>query len=72
MRSQFAAVIRQDEGRWIGWIEEVSGVNCQAKTRAGLLRSLRATLKEALRMNRKEARALAGDSAEEGSEWSLI
>ncbi len=65
MKNQFTAVIRQDEGWWIGWIEEVSGVNCQAKTRAGLLRSLRATLKEALELNRREARALAGDSAEE-------
>ncbi len=48
MKNQYTAAIKQDEGWWIGWIEEVPGVNCQAKTRAALLRSLRFTLKEAL------------------------
>ena len=42
--------MRSAGGWWIGWVEEVPGVNCQAKTRAGLLRSLRVTLKEALEM----------------------
>ena len=65
MKNHYNAVIRQDEGWWIGWIEEVPGVNCQAKTRAGLLRSLRVTLKEALVMNRRDARALAGGPVEE-------
>jgi predicted RNase H-like HicB family nuclease len=65
MKQTYTAVIKQDGGWWIGWIEEVPGVNCQAKTRAGLKRSLRATLKEALEMNREEARALAGESVEE-------
>jgi predicted RNase H-like HicB family nuclease len=61
MKNRYTAVIKQDEGWWIGWVEEVPGVNCQAKTRAGLLRSLRVTLKEALEMNRRDARALAGE-----------
>ena len=65
MKNRYTAVIKQDEGWWIGWIEEVPGVNCQAKTRAGLRRSLRVTLKEALEMNRRDARALAGNTAEE-------
>ena len=65
MKNRYTAVIRQDERWWIGWIEEVPGVNCQAKTRAGLLRSLRVTLKEALEMNRQDARALAGEPLEE-------
>jgi len=65
MKNRYTAVIRQDEGWWIGWIEEVPGANCQARTRAGLLRSLRVTLKEALEMNRQDARALAGGSVEE-------
>jgi len=65
MKNTFTAVIKQDAGWWIGWIEEVPGVNCQAKTRAGLLRSLRVTLKEALEMNREEARTVAGEPMEE-------
>ena len=65
MKNRYTAAIKQDEGWWIGWVEEVPGVNCQAKTRAALLRSLRATLKEALDMNRHDARVLAGDAMEE-------
>jgi predicted RNase H-like HicB family nuclease len=52
MKNAYTAVIKQDEGWWIGWIEEAPGVNCQAKTRASLLRSLRTTLKEALAFSR--------------------
>ena len=65
MKNTFTAVIKQDAGWWIGWIEEVPGVNCQAKTRAGLMRSLRVTLKEALEMNREEARTVVGEPMEE-------
>jgi predicted RNase H-like HicB family nuclease len=65
MKNRYTAVIKQNEGWWIGWVEEVPGVNCQAKTRAGLLRSLRVTLKEALEMNRQDARALAGEPLDE-------
>ena len=65
MKNRYTAVIKQDGGWWIGWVEEVPGVNCQAKTRSGLVRSLRVTLKEALDMNRQDARALAGESMEE-------
>ncbi len=65
MKQTFTAVIKQDEGWWIGWVEEVPGVNCQAKTRPGLLRSLRTTLQEALEMNRQEARTAAGETVEE-------
>jgi len=52
--NQFTAIIKKDEGWWIGWIEEIPGVNCQSKTRAGLLNSLRDTLKEALEFNRQD------------------
>jgi predicted RNase H-like HicB family nuclease len=65
MKNRYNAAIRKEDGWWIGWVEEVPGVNCQAKTRAALLRSLRVTLKEALDMNRHDARALAGDGMEQ-------
>jgi predicted RNase H-like HicB family nuclease len=56
----FTAVIKEDGGWWIGWIEEVPGVNCQEPTRDELIEALRVTLQEALMMNRSDARAAAG------------
>jgi len=61
----FTAVIREDGPWWIGWIEEVSGVNSQAKTREELLANLREALAEAIEMNREDARKAAGHSFEE-------
>ena len=66
MANSYTAVVKQDGGWWIGWIEEVPGVNCQERTRDALLASLRATLVEALDFNREEAiRAAAPDYTEE-------
>jgi len=61
MKSEYTAIIKQDNDWWIGWIEEVPGVNCQEKTREKLLDSLRVTLQEALEFNRKEAISAAGN-----------
>jgi predicted RNase H-like HicB family nuclease len=52
----FNAVIRKDEGWWIGWVQEIPGVNSQGKTRAELLKNLRSALREAIEMIRAEAR----------------
>jgi predicted RNase H-like HicB family nuclease len=66
MANTYTAVTKQDGGWWIGWIEEVPGVNCQERTREELLASLRTTLAEALEFNRKEAiQAAAPDYTEE-------
>ena len=65
MKHTFTAVIKQDEGWWIGWVEEIPGVNSQGKTRAELLKNLRSALREALEMNREEALAYAGKGYEE-------
>ena len=65
MQQNYTAVIKQDEGVWIGWIEEVPGVNCQEATRDALVASLRTTLAEALEFNRGEARGAAGNDYEE-------
>ncbi len=59
MRNTYTAVIKHVDKWWIGWIEEVPGVNCQEKTKRRLLESLRATSKEALDFNRQEARKSA-------------
>jgi len=61
----YTAVIKQQGQWWIGWIEEVPGVNCQEASREELLESLRVTLREALEFNRREALDAAGDSFEE-------
>ena len=61
----YTAVVKQDGEWWIGWIEEVPGVNCQERTRNELLESLRVTLGEALEMNRADAKQAAGKGYEE-------
>jgi len=48
MANTYTAVTKKDGAWWIGWIEEVPGVNCQENTREKLLDSLKVTLKEAL------------------------
>ena len=63
--SNYTAVVKQDGGWWIGWVEEVPGVNAQENTREGLLASLKEVLQEALEMNRADARAAAGSCYEE-------
>ena len=50
--STYTAVVKQDGDWWIGWVEEVPGVNAQERTREGLAVSLKAVLQEALEMNR--------------------
>jgi predicted RNase H-like HicB family nuclease len=59
MENKYTAVIKKDDGWWIGWVEEIPGVNCQEKTKEKLLETLRITLKEALEMNKTEALAVA-------------
>jgi len=65
MNQTYTAVVKQDGDWWIGWIEEVPGVNCQERTRDELLQSLRVTLNEALAMNRADAKQAAGKGYEE-------
>jgi hypothetical protein len=65
MKVNYTAVIKQSGRWWIGWIEEVPGVNCQEASKEALLESLRVTLREAIEFNRREAREAAGESYEE-------
>ena len=58
--NEYTAVIKQDGEWWIGWIEEVPGVNCQEATRDELLETLMITLKEILEINKAESIAFAG------------
>jgi predicted RNase H-like HicB family nuclease len=65
MDTNYTAVVQQHGEWWIGWVEEVPGVNSQGKTRDELLDNLRDALDEALEMNRAEARAAAAGAYEE-------
>jgi predicted RNase H-like HicB family nuclease len=67
MKRNFTVVIKQDEGWWIGWVEEIPGVNSQGKTRVELLKNLRSALKEALEFNREDALSAAKPDYEEAS-----
>lgn len=55
MFNKYTAVIKQDGDWWIGWIEEVPGVNCQESTREELMETFKITLQEALSFNKDEA-----------------
>ncbi len=66
MNTTYTAIIKQRADWWIGWIEEVPGVNAQGKTKEELLGSLKEILGEALEFNRAEAREAAeSDYSEE-------
>lgn len=57
METNYTAIVQQREDWWIGWIEEIPGVNSQAASRDELVQDLRSALLEALEMNRADALA---------------
>lgn len=67
MDRHYTAVIQRDGPWWIGWVEEIPGVNAQGSTREELVENLRSALSEALEMNRADALAAAADDHEEVS-----
>jgi predicted RNase H-like HicB family nuclease len=62
MPNTYTAIIKDEGDWWIGWIEEIPGVNAQEKTKDELLASLKIILDEALEFNRREAREAAKDN----------
>jgi predicted RNase H-like HicB family nuclease len=65
MKNEYTAVIKKEEGWWVGWIEELPGVNCQEKSYNELKKTLVVTLKEALEFNREDALTAAGSGYKE-------
>lgn len=65
MQNEYTAVVKQEGDWWVGWIEEVPGINCQEKTYEELKESLGFTLKEALEFNRQDALTAAGSGYKE-------
>ena len=53
MGANNSAVIQQQGIGWIGWIEEIAGVDSQGGTREELLANLRPALNEAVDLNRQ-------------------
>ena len=64
-KRNFTAVISREDGWWVGFILEVAGVNCQARTRRQLMSNLRSALKEALEIRRELALGIGPEQYEE-------
>jgi len=65
MNTPFTAIYKQDGAWWVGWVEEVPGVNAQEATKEELFESLKIALAEALEFNREQARESARENYEE-------
>ena len=65
MEQVYAAVVKRDGDWWIGWVQEVLGVNAQESTKDELIVSLREALKDILDLNREEARRADVEDFEE-------
>jgi predicted RNase H-like HicB family nuclease len=59
MKTGYTAIVQQRDGWWVGWVEEVAGVNSQGATRDELMENLSSALAEALEMCRSDAVAAA-------------
>lgn len=55
MKTGYNAIIKEDGGWWIGWVEEIPGVNAQERTKEDLMESLREALMDILDLNREDA-----------------
>ena len=62
MTQTYTAMIQQSDGWWIGWVQEIRGINCQERTKEELLDSLKSVVEDMLEVNRK----VAIQRAEEG------
>ncbi len=63
--NEYTVVIKRDGDWWIGWVQEVQGINCQEASRDELLETLKITLKDVLELNREYAIAEAGEDFQE-------
>lgn len=50
MSNSYTGIIKQEGEWWIGWVEEVPGVNAQERSRDELLVSLKAALDDILEL----------------------
>lgn len=50
MVKEYTAIVKQDGDWWIGWVEEIPGVNCQEKTHDDLVESFKLLFRKHLRL----------------------
>jgi predicted RNase H-like HicB family nuclease len=62
--NNYTAIIQQDGDWWVGCVEEIPGVNCQERTRAELLESIREALGDLIQLNREAAASAAAETSE--------
>jgi predicted RNase H-like HicB family nuclease len=62
--NNYTSIIQKEGDWWVGWVEEIPGVNCQERTRAALLESIQEALTEMLKLNREAAASAATDTSE--------
>ncbi len=48
----YTAAVKQVDKGWIGWVEEIPGVNCQEPTYEALMETMTETLREAIDFNK--------------------
>lgn len=65
MKDAYTAIVKREGDWWIGWVEEIPGVNCQESSREKLLDTLKITLREALDFNKQDAIKAAGNNYQE-------
>jgi predicted RNase H-like HicB family nuclease len=65
MKDTYTAVVKKSGAWWIGWVEEIPGVNCQEESKKELMESLQLTLREARELNRRDALEAAGEGFDE-------
>jgi|GEM_PF-717221 len=51
MSSSLTPVVKQEGSWWIGWYEEIPGLNCQGRSHEELLENMRSALREATNLN---------------------
>ena len=57
--TKYTALLKRSGDWWIGWVQEIPGINAQERTKEELLASLREALREAIDFNREDARKAA-------------
>jgi predicted RNase H-like HicB family nuclease len=50
MNHAYSAILKKDGKWWIGWVQEIPGVNSQGRTRKELIENLQSALREALEL----------------------
>jgi len=65
MKAEFTAIVKKDGDWWVGWIEEIPGVNAQEKSKDELMISLREAARDIMDLHRLAALREADADCEE-------